>query len=232
MEIEALINTCTRSQNWGVFFGVTGNDSSSDGVLLRYYNDTTALNGWFCNSDYAESQVEDLQGRDVEVVLEPNRMTLNGVAKAITTTITAPYASPLYLFCGNNGGAAWRHQSMRLYSMKISEGGVLKRDFVPCRAPNGALGLFDRVEDKFYANQGSGAFTVSDIVTGEPYRFPSTVFVDLHGRRLNSSKVIGWNAIPANVVFKPTEATRNAHYIPETRTNGLYLPIDTVIYIR
>ena len=231
--IEASINTCSRSQAWGVLFGVTGGDRSSDGVLLRYYNDTTTLNGWFCNAAYEEAQVENLQGQDVEVVLEANKMTLNGVEKAITTSAT-PYASPLYLFCGNNAGSAWRHQSMRLYSMKISEGGVLKRDFVPGRNRDGVVGLWDRVESKFYANKGSGTFTAVEISdeTPEPYVLPTNLSIELHGRALNFSKILGWNGIPSDVNFTPTEATRNDHVIFDVRADGLYVPRNTVIYFR
>ncbi len=163
--IEASINTCTRSQAWGVFFGVTGGDRSTDGVLLRYYNSTATLNGWFCNADYNQAQVENLEGLDVEVVLESSKMVLNGVERAITCDST-PYASPLYLFCGNNAGAAWRHQAMRLYSFKISEGGMSKRDFVPCRNRDGVLGLWDRVDGVFYGNKGSGVFTGPIVRTG------------------------------------------------------------------
>ena len=231
--IEATINTCTRSQSWGVFFGVTGNDSASDGVLLRYYEETTTLNGWFCNASYDEAQVADLQGQDVSVVLAANTMTLNGVAKTISTSGT-PYAAPLYLFCGNNGGAAWRHQAMRLYSMKISEGGVLVRDFVPCRDNDGVLGLWDRVEGKFYVNKGTGTFATAEESGYTPvaYRKDTKVFVELHGRHLDRTKIIGWPSIPANVIFQPTEATLGDHYVLEVHPNGLYVPRNTVIYFR
>lgn len=162
--IEASINTCKRSETWGVLFGVTGNDSSSDGVLLRYYNGTATLNGWFCNGTYGEARVDNLENQDVQVVLEANRMVLNGTTRTISTTGT-PKAAPLYLFCGNNGGAAWRFQAMRLYSFKITEGGTPKRDFQPCRNPDGALGLWDSVEGKFYGNKGSGVFTAPIVRT-------------------------------------------------------------------
>ena len=55
---------------------------------------------------------------------------------------------------------------MRLYSFKISEGEKCVRDFMPCRQANGKVGLWDRVEGKFYGNAaGYGEFvgcTVED----------------------------------------------------------------------
>ena len=45
-----------------------------------------------------------------------------------------------------------------LRSFKIEDGGQLVRDFVPAKK-DGACGLYDRVNDKFYANAGTGTVT-------------------------------------------------------------------------
>lgn len=45
-----------------------------------------------------------------------------------------------------------------LRSFKIEDGGQLVRDFVPA-SKNGECGLYDRVNDKFYANAGTGTVT-------------------------------------------------------------------------
>ena len=52
----------------------------------------------------------------------------------------------------------------KLYSCQIEKGGELVRDFVPCIDPTGAVGLYDLVEGKFYANAGTGAFTAGPAV--------------------------------------------------------------------
>lgn len=44
----------------------------------------------------------------------------------------------------------------KLYSCKMEDNGALVRDFVPCTDPSGAVGLYDLVEGKFYANSGTG----------------------------------------------------------------------------
>lgn len=53
----------------------------------------------------------------------------------------------------------------KLYRLKAIQGGELVRDFIPCyRKSDGVVGLYDRVNDKFYTNSGSGSFTYgSDI---------------------------------------------------------------------
>ncbi len=49
-----------------------------------------------------------------------------------------------------------RASRLKLYSFTLSDARGLRRDFIPCRAPDGAVGLFDQVENRFYANAGTG----------------------------------------------------------------------------
>ena len=48
--------------------------------------------------------------------------------------------------------------ALTLWSFKIENDGQLVRDFVPA-AKNGQCGLYDRVNDRFYANAGTGTVT-------------------------------------------------------------------------
>lgn len=47
---------------------------------------------------------------------------------------------------------------MKLYLFKIYNNDVLVRDFIPCKNPSGAIGLYDTVNNQFYQNVGSGTF--------------------------------------------------------------------------
>ena len=47
---------------------------------------------------------------------------------------------------------------MKLYLFKIYDNDVLVRDFIPCKNPSGAIGLYDSVNNQFYQNAGSGTF--------------------------------------------------------------------------
>ena len=48
---------------------------------------------------------------------------------------------------------------MKLYYMEIYDNGTLVRYFVPCvRESDGEIGLYDIVNQKFYANEGEGSF--------------------------------------------------------------------------
>lgn len=78
-----------------------------------------------------------------------------------TTASGAPVGSPnynLYLFAQNQSGSRYFPCKGRIYSCKISgENGTI-RDFVPCKNSAGEFGLLDKVENKFYGNNGTGVF--------------------------------------------------------------------------
>jgi hypothetical protein len=47
---------------------------------------------------------------------------------------------------------------MRLYYFRIYDNDVLVRDYVPCINANGEAGLYDKVNNVFYGNAGTGSF--------------------------------------------------------------------------
>lgn len=66
---------------------------------------------------------------------------------------------PLYLFCVNTNGTKENYSQAKLYFMKIYDNDVLVRDFVPVyHVFREVYGLYDKVNDVFYTNKGSGTF--------------------------------------------------------------------------
>lgn len=63
-----------------------------------------------------------------------------------------------YLFAENRDGAAYGRNAGRLYSCQIYVSGALVRDFRPCYDPEGVACLYDKVEEKYYYNAGTGDF--------------------------------------------------------------------------
>ena len=70
-----------------------------------------------------------------------------------------------YIFARNlDNGVPYSYASVRLRSLKISQNGVLVRNFVPAwRKSDGVAGLLDRVTGEFFKNRGTGVFN-------HPYR--------------------------------------------------------------
>lgn len=80
-------------------------------------------------------------------------------------TKTIPY--PMYLFAQSEGGSSAHlsNSQYKLYSCQIwDNNGTLVRDFIPCQNADGAVGLWDAVNEEFYANAGTGTFTAGPVV--------------------------------------------------------------------
>ncbi len=210
--IEASFNTRARTQTWGTFFGTAGGDRSSDGVLMRYYGNEGKLNGFFCNGTSSEAQIATAENTDVQVVLEANKMTVNGAVAKITTTGT-PYAGNIYLFCANCVGVPWRHQTMRLYSFKMFDGAMPVRDFVPCRNLNGEAGLWDKVGGTFYGNCGAGAFTASAGVLPRAVTLPEGYaqldWIESSGTQYIDTQYVPKRTTQVTAFFKPRARNEN-----------------------
>lgn len=83
---------------------------------------------------------------------------LNGDTKTGTYVRTLNHNRSIPIFGLNLMGAVSYKSSFRLFSMKMYDNDILVRDFIPCIAPNGKIGLYDKVNDVFYTNAGTGEF--------------------------------------------------------------------------
>lgn len=74
------------------------------------------------------------------------------------------YAS-IYIGAINAAGRGYMGY-VKIYSCQIYDDGTLIRDYITCINPDGVVGLFDKVNHQFYANAGTGTFSVGE-ATGE-----------------------------------------------------------------
>lgn len=75
---------------------------------------------------------------------------------------------PIYMFAANIARNPGLHWTGRIYRASITHAGEMQADYVPCIAPNGKLGMYNRVDGTMLENAGSGAFiaglaTVTDV---------------------------------------------------------------------
>lgn len=101
---------------------------------------------------------------NVEYNLEASMSNGSQTYKINGTTITSSLSGslpqyPIFLIARNLNGSVDNKGYMKLKSFKYYESGALVRDFIPAiRHSDGALGLLDLVNLKFYGNSGTGSF--------------------------------------------------------------------------
>lgn len=70
------------------------------------------------------------------------------------------------LFADNFGSSVSEYTSSKVYALKMWQGSNLVRDFIPCYK-DGSLGMWDKANEVFYQNSGTGTFTTGKIVEPE-----------------------------------------------------------------
>ena len=148
---------------------------ASNTFALRCYDSSYY---WRYYSEKRVGSVTTGDGID-ELFLYRIYLSLNGAVANSDTSINTYCTLPdsnLIIFSGPVGGSGGTHASFRLYSLKISESGVVDNptyllDLVPAlENATGEIGLYDKVNNKFYPNSGTGEFLAGPFVTDNPSR--------------------------------------------------------------
>ena len=177
VEFDAVIPArWEQNDRFGVLFGSrTMNDWARKAFALQMCDGNTAVDTvrFAYNGAYRQDGGKPFSfGERVTVTCDGQHVEWTG-SKAASVDFTAESLasskSTLYIFADNSvadDGAksetGINPSVMRLYSFMITEGGTLKRNFVPCvRMADAIAGLYDMVEGKFYGNSGSGNFAMS-----------------------------------------------------------------------
>ena len=143
----------TAKEEW--YFGTRTSASSSDRFSCLHAGDSDSI-----RTDFAGTNVTtNVVASGVATIDKNKNVTTIGNQTFTNTAANFTAAYNLYLLAGNNGGSVTGQSSIRLYSCKIYDNGVLIRDFIPCTNPSGVAGLYDIAGNAFYANAGTGTFT-------------------------------------------------------------------------
>lgn len=115
------------------------------------------------SSPYYNYAVDYTYGTEIaKICLDNTGLYINDVKASdykYQNSIT-PGTNSLFIFAGNSNGSSWRPSYMRISGCVIYDGENKIRDFVPVkRNSDNKIGLFDKVENIFYKNLGSGEFT-------------------------------------------------------------------------
>ena len=109
-------------------------------------------------SDYADStdaeKITLIPGGRFTVDKNKNVTYINGEVARTAAQSAFSCQQNLYLFACNHYDAANGYGTLKLYSCKIYDNDILVRDYVPCRSAQGAVGLYDLVNEAFSASDG------------------------------------------------------------------------------
>lgn len=143
------------SDNVALFGARTGSTAN----VFALWVSKSAINPHYGNVAYNTKTISMTCNQRLTYDMNKNVTTV-GTTSATFSKPTFSSGCSLYLFALNaNGTVDDRMVSGKLYSCKIYDNGTLIRNFIPCKNASGTVGLYDLVNNKFYANAGSGTFT-------------------------------------------------------------------------
>lgn len=196
--------------NWQGVFGMRKDGSDKVGACVFLYNNAGTVNFWRTLNGDANVPGLGAVGTGVDYMFHvdktgtgPTTITGGMLDHAVLgTALGGTCAGPAYIFNLNQNGVVWdvnRSASMRLYSLTFSENGTVVRDYLPVRRKtDNAVGLYERLGHMFYANNGTGTFTVGAVTNATDQALVSELHVDVpEGIELENRDV----SIQGNVKF-------------------------------
>jgi hypothetical protein len=162
VKIEATFSI-TEIKFWSALFGCE-ETSSGPWTLTPLVNGASALT--FYNGSSSQLGSIPVSVNTVySVVCQSNNGTLtydcNGSAGTLYPQGAICKTDNIYIFTLNSAkgdSIISQASKMRLYYFQIYDNDVLVRDYVPCINANGEAGLYDKVNNVFYGNAGTGSF--------------------------------------------------------------------------
>lgn len=170
-------NIIPTDSTW-LYMKVSSQNTSSDNVYCGSNSDNTDTNSqkfWLWNAGnklyfwwntwQPESSSRPSISVDTIVELENNYLNSRCMKKDWTNIVTnlATLSSNWYwinIFWHNWANTAQYFSSIKLYSLKVSDGRSIVYNFVPCyRIAGNVIWLYDKVNNVFYTNSWSGTFT-------------------------------------------------------------------------
>ena len=203
-----------NADNWGPIFGSRDANVTNEFCMFAH-NPTSVYQDGYGNVAHVNISVSSVLGRQT-INKALNNTYINDELKNSFTAATFQGTYPMFLFQINSGGSAVAYKiSGRIYKAVITKSSTIVRDFIPCKNPSGAVGLYDTVNGTFYGNSGTGVFTAGAEISA------------LEGREWRESDIIRlsqWRQYLANV-----QALRDAYYTL-AETGQLPAPEDRLDY--
>lgn len=163
------------------------NPSATSGVCIIGSDTTWKSNGFAIYSHLGEFSSSfltyTLSSSKQNVILGNGKLIVNGDYIGTMSGVVSSGRS-LYMFANNRGDGIREFLTGNIYECKIYDDGTLVRDFVPCKDLSGVVGMWDNVNQHFYANAGSGIFAAGDVVVAHRVLMDGTSYEIKNGKCL------------------------------------------------
>lgn len=146
IELDMALVTASGDQK---FFGSYGSGGVCLGTLGGKWR--IGANMWGKNEGVATTD-------RTSIVIEKDNFTFNDITYINNYAISSNNQHPLVVFGIAYNGSIFQRAVIKLYGLKIYDNNILVRDFIPVIDLEGVACLYEKVEEKFYYNQGTGEF--------------------------------------------------------------------------
>lgn len=212
------VQATSISANAWIFEGRDSTSTARQGVFF-YYSSTKLWTADFDGSGVRVAFDGIASTDELNIDYNKNVCTINGVSQTLTDAdFQASYN--LTLLAANTAGTVAGFLSAKLYSCQIYDNGTLVRDYVPVKAPSGDIGLFDKVNNLLYLNEGEGEFiagektgeVISLNIEGLPQGCVPVPYLESNGAQYIDTKIV-----PTSTVF---DFEITATYLGDTSTTS------------
>ena len=212
------ISGSTGKNGYGVIFGSRTSSSSYCNILSGFNSYSTGYFGYGNNTRIAANIIPNQVNY---ISLKDNVYSANGVNTAINPIAYPSTFYPLYIFnLDEKNKQTSEYSYIDLYSLKIWDNDIIVRDFIPCkRNSDSAIGLYDKINNKFYTNSGTGTF-----VAGLPVNDNTINYCPLVR---NTASVPLFESVTKTM---PNANPVSGLYLSDSFMQGVYLPGTSYYY--
>ena len=143
---------------------IFGSAWSVSGYFFMVYSEINGFR-WHSCGGYAEAVVSDVTAKHI-AICQKGKLTLDGMEYTFSASGSdSTNVVRLFGVTSNEGYTGAANGIYKLYRCKMHNGDTVYRDFIPCKNPAGAVGLYDLIGGEFYGNSGTGTFIAGEEVT-------------------------------------------------------------------
>lgn len=186
----------TQPTDHRVIFGSRTSYSSADQFVLGFAGHNSPAT-WRADFGSNQAKFPSTVGwaSRYAAVFDSSVCTLN-TDSVNNTDATFTSTHNLFLLADNDNETAAGNISANLYACQIYDNGTLIRNYVPCKDPSGAVGLYDLTGKQFYGNSGTGVFYAGPPVVTLPEGYTQLMYLESSGTQY------------INTGFNPNQDTR------------------------